>query len=316
MQSSCQIVNSAIQTSLLIGANQKVQSEMVQQVETLMHKVRQTILHGLNMKKNKGTIPFSNLSGVSYYNEVQEWKLILGYLYDLQVDVFCLSELNLNLTHPIVRDFIYKYKRSTDKHCKLQIAYSKPFKKSAEFQMGGTITGVTGRWSGRNLNLKLDLPVKEYGRWSLAHLQGKGKSIITIISIYRVCKQGGGGKNTIWLQQQRDIQSATGQLVNPRTKFTEDMATLLHFLQQRNHHVIICGDVNNDMNDKSSSNTWRSMLQSCNMSVVTDIKFPGASLPATYERGTRCLDMVAISSGIPINTFQGRVKTARLGKFV
>ena len=35
------------------------------------------------------------------------------------------------------------------------------------------------------------------------------------------------------------------------------------------------------------------------MYLATDVKFPTATLPATYEQGQRCLDMVALSSTLP-----------------
>ena len=242
-----------------------------------------------------------NLGGVSYYYDMQEWEHVLGHTYDLQADVFCYSELNLNLYHPIVRDKLYEYKYKQDRNIKLHFACSKPFNKSEQFQMGGTVTGISGRWSGRNLNLNLDFPVKDYGRWSICHLQGKGSNILSIITIYRVCKQSALGKNTIQIQQQRDIQKETGVLVNARNKYTDDIAKVIHFLQSQSHHVILCGDANEDMNDKSSKNTWRTMLQNCNMRLISDVKFPTLTLPATYEQGHKCLDMVAMSNGLPIS---------------
>ena len=40
--------------------------------------------------------------------------------------------------------------------------------------------------------------------------------------------------------------------------------------------------------------------KNCNLKLVSDIKFPDSQLPRTYERGKKCLDMLAISEGIPI----------------
>ena len=95
------------------------------------------------------------------------------------------------------------------------------------------------------------------------------------------------------------MQKATGTLYNSRIKYTEDMGKLILYLQSLSHQIILCGDVNDDMNDSTSANKWREMLKLCDMSVVTDFRFPSEKLPATYERSHRCLDMVAISSNIP-----------------
>lgn len=53
-----------------------------------------------------------------------------------------------------------------------------------------------------------------------------------------------------------------------------------------------------------NKNKWRAMLQNCNMCLATDIKFPTEQLPATYERGQKCLDMVAISNSLPISVIK------------
>ena len=240
-----------------------------------------------------------NLGGVSYYYDVKQWEQTLGHLYDMQADVYCLSELNLNLYHPEIREKLYEYKHNKDKHSKIHFSCSKPVNKNDKFQMGGTLTGVSGRWSGRDIVPKLQYPVNDYGRWSISHLKGKDRVIVSIITVYRACLQSGQGKNTISIQQQRDIQVETGTLVNARTRFTEDLAKIVLYLQNQSHHVILCGDVNEDLNDKSMKNTWRNMLRTCNMYLATDVKFPHAKLPVTYERGRKCLDMVALSSNLP-----------------
>ena len=85
-----------------------------------------------------------NLGGVSYHYQMKEWEQILGHTYDLQADVFCYSELNLNLYHPTVRDKLFEYKHKQDKNIKLHFACSKPLHKKDQFQMGGTITGISG----------------------------------------------------------------------------------------------------------------------------------------------------------------------------
>ena len=116
-----------------------------------------------------------NLGGVSYHYDVKAWEQVLGHLYDMQADVFCLSELNLNLYHPHIREKLYEYKYNKDKHIKLHFSCSKPVNRNDQFQMDGTITGVSGRWSGQDISLKLQYPVKDYGQWTISHLKGKDK---------------------------------------------------------------------------------------------------------------------------------------------
>ena len=92
------------------------------------------------------------------------------------------------------------YKRTMDKHSKLHYACSKPVDRSAQFQMGGTITGVLGQWAGRDTCMKLAYLLNDFGRWNILHLKGKRTSRILVITIYRVSKQSNTGKHTIWIQ--------------------------------------------------------------------------------------------------------------------
>ena len=86
----------------------------------------------------------------------------------------------------------------------------------------------------------------------------------------------------------------TGRLVNPRDSLTQDVAELIALLHSKAHVVIICGDINEDMNERDT-NTWCMMLASNNMQVCTDVKFGTASLPNTFDKGHKCLDTIACS---------------------
>lgn len=240
----------------------------------------------------------SNLGGISSDTNYIDWEILLHQMKDLQVDVFCFSELNLNLHNPTVYDNLQNHKKRIDKFMSLSYTCNRPTNYSAEYQPGGVMIGVDGRRSGNIVKPKLEYPVSAYGRWSILHLQGKKNTIVSIITIYRVGGDSATGKNTIDIQQRRDYQHFTGKLINARNQYTNDISTLVTYLHSQYHHVILAGDVNEDLNDRSSNNTWRSMLETCNMQLVTDMRFGNTTLPHTYDRGTKCLDMVAISTTI------------------
>ena len=48
-----------------------------------------------------------------------------SHIYDIQADVFCYSEFNLNLQHPFVCDKLFENKYKQDKYSKLHFACSK-----------------------------------------------------------------------------------------------------------------------------------------------------------------------------------------------
>ena len=113
---------------------------------------------------------------------------------DLQVDVFCFSELNLNLHNPTVYDNLQNHKKRIDKFMSLSYTCNRPTNYSAEYQPGGVMIGVDGRRSGNIVKPKLEYPVSAYGRWSILHLQGKKNTIVSIITIYRVGGDSEAGK--------------------------------------------------------------------------------------------------------------------------
>ena len=44
-----------------------------------------------------------NVNGISYFNDYSEWEIILENLHNLQVDVACLTEINLDVMMPEVK---------------------------------------------------------------------------------------------------------------------------------------------------------------------------------------------------------------------
>ena len=97
-----------------------------------------------------------NLNGISHYNDYLEWDLTLGFLHDMQVDVFGLTEPNLDFLQPQVRDAIMEHSKRYDKYTKYSFSTSKQSVEKTPFKMGGTITGVHGGWSGRMTKSKVD----------------------------------------------------------------------------------------------------------------------------------------------------------------
>ena len=80
-----------------------------------------------------------NLGGISRYNNLIEWDVILGYIFSLQVDIFCFSELSLNLKNTNIIQKLYEYSHARDRHISLDLQCSSPKKRSDEYQRGGLI---------------------------------------------------------------------------------------------------------------------------------------------------------------------------------
>ena len=94
-----------------------------------------------------------NTNGISYYNNFLEWEMSLGFLYDMQIDIFGITEPNLDFSQASVRYDIQEKARQVDKFMDINLSASSYNTKlpgrRTPFKMGGTITGVNGGWSGR-----------------------------------------------------------------------------------------------------------------------------------------------------------------------
>ena len=101
---------------------------------------------------------------------------------------------------------IYKIAKSKDKSMVVQMESSKqsPKKQFSIFKPGGTMIGIRGTKSGRILKPVNDKSKDTMGRWTITHLKGKGSTIVSIVSVYQVCKNRDKGEGTAFLQQQAD----------------------------------------------------------------------------------------------------------------
>ena len=112
-----------------------------------------------------------NVNGVSYFNDYLEWEMILGYMDDMQIDIMCFNEINLDLAKPKVYWELSKKLKYIDKHAKLTTSSSKQSYTDSEFKMGGTILAIRSNWSGRVIERGQD----KLGRWTFNTLTGKKK---------------------------------------------------------------------------------------------------------------------------------------------
>ena len=144
-----------------------------------------------------------NVHGISPSDNYSEGQQLLEALTLLQVDVFGLQEINLNLTCPKTAYDVTSIFKSNNVGMKIQLSTS-PELFPNRYKPGGTITGINSKLVGRVHSQGSD-PV---GRWSWITLHGKKAKKITIITAYRVCPgnlQSTDG--TVWKQEWRALRS-------------------------------------------------------------------------------------------------------------
>ena len=171
-----------------------------------------------------------NLNGITYQNEYLEWEMTVAFLMDMQVDVFGLTEINLDLNNGIVKDNFIQAAKHFDPYLRIMTSSSSQKVGNSPFKMGGTVTGTNGCWSGRICRQGCD----DLGRWSFMTLQARHGHQVVFITTYIPGKPSSeGGGTTIHKQMEADLLKKTGKLLDPRKKTSGGFT---HVHRQRNEH--------------------------------------------------------------------------------
>jgi hypothetical protein len=238
-----------------------------------------------------------NANGISYYNNYLDWEMNMGFLFDMQVDVFGITEPNLDFAQAKVCYDVINKTRKVDKFMDLNFSASrfnsKAQTKRTPFKMGGTITGVNGGWSGRKQKSGTD----KLQRWTWTSLTGQGGKLVTFITFYRPCVSNSDGESTIHMQQIRDLLEAGKAHPDPRRELLHDLEEFITTLHAEQQTVFLMGDMNADVQNDKEIETF---LDNCGLQNVMITRHgDNAKLPPSYDRGDRCIDIMAISKTTP-----------------
>ena len=243
-----------------------------------------------------------NMNGVAYHQSYIEWELIQYFLFTLQVDVYGITEVNLDLNNKQVVEQLRQRVRKNDPHAMMVTSSSLQQLDSTPFKMGGTVLGTTGGWSGRINRRGSDT----LGRWTYITFDALHSKEVVIINFYRVCAQHhsvGGG--TIYMQQKKDLLKARGKDMDPRKVILQDMAKFIKNEHEKGNLVILMGDANEELRD--NDNSINDFLHETGMKNIMAERFgDDVTLPTTYDRGNKCIDLMAMSAAAP----QGVVQSA------
>ena len=211
---------------------------------------------------------FYNVNGISYKHNYFEMDMIMQMGGQVQADVMLITEVNLNLHQPRVRNRIRESIRAYDKYAKVQMAYppDTPFTQS-QFNMGGNMIIAQGGLSGRCVEQGADI----YGRWSWISIKGKKNSIV-IISGYKVGKNSGSpGGTSVAQQEVWAILRGNHRLANrPREAFDADLIDFCIQQQNKGNDIILMMDANTPSQSAEAHN----FSNAANLYAIADHKFP------------------------------------------
>ena len=236
-----------------------------------------------------------NLNGVTYHNQFLEWEMTVAFLMDMQVDVFGLTEINLDLSNGIVKDNFLQAAKHFDPYLRLAMSSSSQKVGDSPFKMGGTVTGTNGCWSGRMCRQGQE----KLGRWSFMSLLAKNNLEILFITVYIPRKPSTiGGGSTIYKQMEADLLKKNGKLMDPRKELLTDLHGFISSETRKGNSIFLMGDMNDDLG--LDTGQLRKFLESLGMKVTFELRHgDNEKLPPTHDRGSKCLDMIGCSDNIP-----------------
>jgi hypothetical protein len=198
------------------------------------------------------------------------------------VDIFGAAETNIDWnaqSRQIVRHHCQRFFKNT-----LLATSSSTNHGSSDFQPGGTLTTVNGKWTGRSTAQISDS--SGMGRWSGYSLQKSDSTAVHIITAYRPVKSTESDSHTFFQQNWNIMRNQGNQKPDPSKQFFHDLGKLITALHQQRDDVIVMLDANEAISDNKQLLTF---LASHHLaSLVTPI----ADAPATYNRGSKCIDFI------------------------
>ena len=235
-----------------------------------------------------------NLNGVTSHNNYLEWEMTIAFLMDMQVDVFGLTEINLDLNNGITKDTFIQSGKHFDNYLRMATSSSLQKVGKTSFKMGGTVTGTNGVWSGRITEQGCD----KLGRWSFIKLQTRYGKAVVFITTYLPRKPAKDGRGTtIYDQMTADLLKSTGKLLDPRKTLLEDLHTYIDRENNEGNTIFLMGDMNDNLGLEDGQ--VNKFLQSLGMNMTYKTRHgDNEQLPPTHDRGKTCLDLLGCSDHV------------------
>jgi len=205
----------------------------------------------------------------------------------LSASVFTAQETNIHWNEETSSHLRTQCRRITTQ---FRLATSTSTEKAPDwFKPGGTITMALNHCTGRVIHSGSD-PL--LGRWSYLEFIGKNNQHLIILSGYRVCNQQfDAASQTVTAQQIRLLQANGTPNPKPRTIFINDLLRLIQKWRHEGKEVIICIDANEPVDDPKSEISR--LFQETDLTDLHQHKYPGNRKPATQQRGSKTIDLIA-----------------------
>jgi hypothetical protein len=233
-----------------------------------------------------------NVNGLSLDRRGGQMNDVCKVVQETQAEIFCGQEHNLDVTqmsvHSILYDTVQQYWDKTK-----FIAGTTPIPFTTHYKPGGTFILTIGHLSGRIVNQTQD----RWGRWVIQEFSGRsGTKVVLVWSAYQpVEKRGHEGNLTVAGQHRSLLLQSQDTVTNPRSAFRRDLLVILRTYQRAGSDLLLVGDFNESFgSDPDALSFIAGELLLVNLGPSRH----SSQVPATYARGSKCLDYALGSSRI------------------
>ena len=224
-----------------------------------------------------------NVNGLRLDQRGGQLDVLSNVIKEVQADVFCGQEHNLECNHTSVKQVIY---HTTRQHWRRSRAIfgTTPIIFPKQYKPGGTFMLTNGNITSRIIDQQHD----KWGRWVSQTFQGKRLMKLRIYSVYQAVDATIKiGSITIAAQQQSLLMQMNDTETNPRAAFRRDLTIEIEQSIATGHEILILGDFNEVFGADVDG-----MIKLANTCGLKDLMaaWNSTTPPATYARGRTRLD--------------------------
>jgi exonuclease III len=223
------------------------------------------------------------MNGIALDRRGGQFDLLCKIAQELQVDVLCGQEHNVDTSQPTVRSILYNTAKAYWSRFRL-LTGSTNIQFATWFKPGGTLQISMGHITGRIICSYTD----PLGRWVSQTFKGRNGMSLTIISAYQVVNDSPHlGLTTAAAQQRSLLTQMNYSECNPRKAFKQDLRKYLRECISRGDELLLTGDFNESIDEH-----YNGMSRIATEFQLVDLMRSRSHLkaPATYARGRRRLD--------------------------
>jgi hypothetical protein len=233
-----------------------------------------------------------NVNGLQLDSRGGKFDSLCAIHKEVQADIFCGQEHNLDTTQMSIRSILYDTaQQHWDKN--KMVFGTTPILFNSQYKPGGTFIMTTGNTVSKVKNQHQD----KWGRWVIQEFScSAGRTLVMLSANQPVDKRSAEGNLTVASQHRSLMLQAGDQLNNPRTAFRRDLKYALAPYQTGDYDLLIMGDFNESFG--ADSDGMSEVANKFGLVNLMTSHHPLLSPPATYSRGTTCLDYALATSRV------------------